>query len=141
MDLLLLQSTRVNMMDANTNEKLGSIRDPFACCDLTFSVRDSADQDVLHAKGGCCQWGLCCPLPCGPCSKVHFPIHDAKGDEAVGGIEKQVPSCLKFCLAPDVDNYKVDFKGMKDPTNKALVMGLAIFMDFRYFNDNRNSDI
>lgn len=129
----------VNITDTITSEKLGSIRDPFACCDLTFSVRDGVGQEVMQARGGCCQWGLCCPLPCGPCSKVDFSILDSK-DQNIGHIEKKVPSCLKFCFASDVDNYKVDFKGVEPPQHKALLTALTIFIDFRYFNDNRNDN-
>lgn len=127
----------VNVTDAKSNDKLGSIRDTFACCDLTFLVRDAADQEVLRARGGCFQWGLCCPLPCGPCSKVDFPIHDMK-ENSVGHITKKVPSCLKFCCASDVDNYKVGFQGVENPRHKALLAALTIFVDFRYFNDNTN---
>merc|ERR1712070_1283544 len=61
----------VDIHEVATGNKVGSIQDPFACCDLTFTLRDPNEEEVLLAKGGCCQWGLCCPLPCGPCSTVH----------------------------------------------------------------------
>lgn len=130
----------VEMVDVTTNEKVGSIQDPFACCDLTFNIRGPSDDTALKANGGCCQWGLCCPLPCGPCSVVNFPITDAKTGSDVGHLEKKVPGCLKFLFSPDTDNYKVDFGGVSNPQYKALLMGLSIFVDFRYFNDNRNDD-
>lgn len=120
--------------------KLGSIRDPFACCDITFSMRDAQDNDTIQARGGCCQWGLCCPLPCGPCSKVQFDLGDAVSGKPVGSMEKQVPSCCKFLFASDVDNYKVDMGMVVDPRQKALLMALAIFVDFRYFSDNKNDN-
>lgn len=129
----------VEVHDAVTGEKVGSLQDPFACCDLTFHVRDSEDKNVLDVNGGCCQWGLCCPLPCGPCSEVAFPIQDTESGNEVGNLQKKVPSCLKFLVASDVDNYKLDFGGVKHPQYKALLIATAIFIDFRYFNDNSSS--
>lgn len=130
----------MEVSDATTGQKLGSIVDHFACCGLTFTVRDAADNDVLKANGGCCQLGLCCPCPCGPCSVVDFPVADVATGQNVGHVQKKVPGCCKFFFAPDVDNYKVDFGGVTHPQYKALLMTLAIFIDFRYFNENRNDD-
>merc|ERR1719323_1797717 len=79
------------MTDATTGVKIGSITDPFACCDLTFDVRGPNDESTLKATGGCCQWGLCCPLPCGPCAEVNFPVSDAKSGREVGRLRKKVP--------------------------------------------------
>lgn len=126
----------LNIEDAQGN-LLAKMKDPFACCDLTFKIMTPDGDDELYIKGGCCQWGLCCPLPCGPCAEVHFEAEDTSG-EHVGGITKKVPSCLKFLAAPDVDNYEVDVGGIEDPAMKLAVMVVAIFMDFRYFNENAN---
>merc|ERR1719221_708323 len=82
--------------DSATGNEIGSIRDPFACCDLTFTLMGPDGQDVLYAKGGCCQWGLCCQLPCGPCAQVSFPVFDAATGEEVAMVQKRVPSCCKF---------------------------------------------
>lgn len=130
----------VEMTDVTTGQKVGSIQDPFACCDLTFKINGQDGDEALEARGGCCQWGLCCPLPCGPCSTVDFPIVDAKTSANVGHLQKKVPGCCKFFLAPDVDNYKVEFGAVQNPHYKALLIGLSIFVDFRYFNDNSNDD-
>jgi len=127
---------RVEIKNASTGRLIGSITDPWACCDLTFTVRDAQDTTVLKAVGDCCQCGLCCPLPCGPCSEVNFPIVEQRGGREVGHIQKQVPSCCTFLFADDVDNYKIDFGGISNPEWKALIMGLSIFMDFRYFSNS-----
>mmetsp|Transcript_47453 Transcript_47453/g.113881 ORF Transcript_47453/g.113881 Transcript_47453/m.113881 type:complete len:250 (+) Transcript_47453:68-817(+) len=130
----------VNVTDVTTGQEIGSIQDPCACCDLTFAVRGPDGEDALKAKGGCCQWGLCCPLPCGPCAEVNFNIEDASSGEEVAHLKKKVPGCCKFLFAPDVDHFDVDLGGVQDPNYKALLMSLAIFMDFRYFNENKNDD-
>ena len=36
-------------------ETLGFIRDTCSCFNLTFTVRDEGNSDILHANGGCCQ--------------------------------------------------------------------------------------
>merc|ERR1712187_132659 len=130
----------VTITDELSGEKLGSIQDPFACFDITFSLKDEDDNEVYKVHGGCCQWGLCCPLPCGPCREVSFDVYDADNDDQkVGHLSKVVPSCCTWCCAADVDDYKVEFEGedgqIEDPKHKALLMALAIFMDFRYFNE------
>eukprot|EP00419_Tripos_fusus_P064123 CAMPEP_0172929970 /NCGR_PEP_ID=MMETSP1075-20121228/218754_1 /TAXON_ID=2916 /ORGANISM="Ceratium fusus, Strain PA161109" /LENGTH=271 /DNA_ID=CAMNT_0013791277 /DNA_START=721 /DNA_END=1536 /DNA_ORIENTATION=- len=130
----------VEIMDVTSNQIFGSISDPFACCNLTFDVKDHTDQEVLAANGGCCQWGLCCPLPCGPCAEVNFDLNDPSG-QGVGKLKKKVPNCFKFFLAPDVDNFNVDFGGVSHPQYKALVMALAIFMDFRYVKDHTENEV
>jgi len=130
----------VVMTDATTGQKIGSIKDPFACCDLNFNLRGPDDESVLKANGGCCQWGLCLPLPCGPCAEVNFPVSDTSSGDEVGHLKKKVPGCCKFFFAPDVDNFEVDFGGVQHPHYKALLIGLAIFMDFRYFSNNINDD-
>ena len=42
-----------------------------------------------------------------------------------------MPSCLTWCFASDVDSYKVEFGGVQSPQYRALLMALAIFIDFR----------
>lgn len=130
---------KLEVVDA-AEQPLGTITDPFACCDLTFKLEQAGGEGkTASAKGGCCQWGLCCPLPCGPCSRVDFALENDAG-ESIGSMTKQVPSCLKYCFAGDVDNYKMDFDNIVDPRWKALLMAFAIFVDFRYFSDNPNDE-
>lgn len=128
----------MDLHDVASGNKIGSLRDPFACCDLTFNMMDPEGKDVLAAKGGCCQWGLCCPLPCGPCASVSFELVDIASGDKVGEITKKVPSCCKFLIDSEVDNYQVDFNAVTNPQWKALVMALTVFIDFRYFSENQD---
>lgn len=128
----------------NAGDKtIGYIQDPWTCIpgNMTFTLKNGGGDPVLKAGGGCCQWGLCCPLPCGPCAEVNFDVTDASSGSEVGHLQKRVPGCCTFCFAPDVDNYKIDFGKVQTPELKALLIGLAIFIDFRYFNDNRNDNV
>eukprot|EP00428_Durinskia_dybowskii_P030516 CAMPEP_0170243710 /NCGR_PEP_ID=MMETSP0116_2-20130129/21631_1 /TAXON_ID=400756 /ORGANISM="Durinskia baltica, Strain CSIRO CS-38" /LENGTH=246 /DNA_ID=CAMNT_0010494565 /DNA_START=85 /DNA_END=825 /DNA_ORIENTATION=- len=131
----------VQILEATSGATMASIIDPWTCCDYTFTVRDASGADIVMANGGCCQWGLCCPLPCGPCSKVTFDLRDADGS-SIGELKKKVPGILKYFLAPDVDNYTVEFAKQENWSSekKMMMIALSIFMDFRLFNDNKNDD-
>jgi len=135
----------VDMFDKQ-GHKIGSIKDPCALCpgNMTFEIRDHNDEALLYAESGLCQWGLCCPMPCGPCKKVEFPVKDTSGNE-VGKMEKHMKGCLKTCLCSicyeDVENYKVYAKNIKDARAKTLLMGLAIFTDFRYFSNTGDDEL
>jgi len=129
-----------DVIDMVANQKLGSFRDPCTCCSLRFQVRDEQDADVLLVDGGCCcsQPGIWCPLPCGPCSEVNFTVEDVTHRNTVAHITKRVPGALQWLFAPDVDNYHVTFDQVQDPRWKAILLAFTVFMDFRYFNTNRN---
>jgi len=141
-----LNRPTVTITDVASGKDIASLKDPCACCDLTFAIMDEDGDQAMTVEGGCCQMGLCMPLPCGPCAEVHFNVKDSEGHE-VGHITKKVPSCLKFLATPDVDNYKVDMQGLNDSYEspkleamKIALMAISIFIDFRYFNDNPNDE-
>lgn len=127
----------LTVTDGNGTE-IGKVVDPFRFCNMTFHVQDPDDNDIVTVDGGCCQWGLCCPMPCGPCAKVNFEIQSNDGAQ-VGEIQKKI-SCWKWLAAPDVDNYKIKFGQVQHPAAKALIIALAIFMDIKYFSDNPRDD-
>lgn len=131
-----------NVVEATTQTKIGSFRDPCTLCSMRFQVRDERDNDVLEVNGGCCccQPGLWCPLPCGPCAEVKFSVEDAQTKATVAHISKKVPGCFAWCCAPDLDNYHVTFDQVQDVNWKALLLAFTIFLDFRYFNVNRNEE-
>lgn len=131
----------IEVINANTGQPIGKIRDPYACCDMTFGLLDADGEEKMTAKGGCCQWGLICPCPCGPCREVNFEVYDMNGSE-VGTMKKVIPDCLKFITADDVDNYEVDFGRIADPQWRAMMIALSLFIDFRYFNtrSDKNDD-
>lgn len=141
-----LNRPKATITEVGSGKEIASMSDPCACCDLTFQIHDEDGDDAMTVNGGCCQMGLFCPLPCGPCAEVNFAVKDQDGNE-VAHIQKKVPSCLKFIAAPDVDNYNLDFDGLssayespKLEAMKLALMAIAIFIDFRYFNDNPNDE-
>lgn len=126
--------------------EIGSIKDPCALIpmNMTFSVRDENREELVSADSGCCQWGMCFPLPCGPCRTVEFSVVDNNGD-SVGHLQKSMKGCFKMmCFSmcfDDLENYKVSFSGVKDTRTRALLMALAIFTDFRYYNNQDDVDV
>jgi len=129
--------------DANSGEELGNITDPCNCIGMDLTAKNADGQKLFSANGGCCQLGVFFPMPCGPCSRVEYELQDSQGNTA-GMLTKKVPGCCKFFFAPDVDNYILDFDSSSevwaDPQNKAMMIAMALFMDFRYFSDNPNDE-
>lgn len=124
--------------EPGNSKKIGSIKDPCHCCNDDFSVRDEKDDAIYEVSSGCCQIGKFCPMPCGPCAIMNFKV--LKDGEQVGNVQKKIPGCCKFFFASDVDNYKIDFTSIESTNHKALLMALAIFIDFRLFSDNSADD-
>lgn len=124
----------IQVTHGRSGQLIGTITDPFACCDMTFSVRDPSDNVVMSATGGCCQLGMICPCPMGPCSEVHFTVNDSKSGDRIGALTKQIPDFMKYIVADDVSNYEVDFGAVAHPEWKAMLVALGLFIDARYFN-------
>lgn len=126
------------MTDADGNS-LGSIRDPWdVCASLGFEIIDADGEKVYDLSSGPCPLGFYFPLPCIPTFRdITFTITSAYGEE-VGVLTKRVPGWFRFLFAPDVDDYRVEWSGVRDPQHRALIMAATMFIDFRYFNDNTN---
>lgn len=116
---------------------IGTIRSNFPFfCGPSFTVLDHEGAEVLTAFAGCCQCGYWCPCPCGPCQTLDFAVTDVESGDSVATLTKRVPGLLKFLYASDVDNYDVEFSAVQSPTNRALLIALTLFIDFRFFNQN-----
>jgi len=125
-----------------SGQQLGQLSDPCKLCNTGLEAQTPDGETIFYANGGCCQLGVCCPLPCGPCSKVEYEIQDTEGIP-IGLLTKKVPGICRFCFAPDVDNYLLFFGESEvwaDPMHKALMISMAILMDFRYFSENPNDE-
>lgn len=133
---------RVHVTQARSRTKIGTLVDPCTCIpcrDIRFHAHDARGDHVMTAAAGCCQWGLCCPCPCGPCSRFSLNVEDADG-RRVGHLHRQIPGPCTWFFVPDVDHYIVEFGDIKNPSHKVLLMSMALFLDFRYFNNNSWDD-
>lgn len=129
----------VVVTDAQTGLKIGTIREPWTCCNLKFEVLNASDQPTLNVEACACQPGLICPCPCNgvPCQLIDFPITDFNSKAQVAKIEKRwrwgdVVQCLG-----EWDDYWVDFNDAKNPDYKVLLLATSIFIQMRFF-DKRN---
>eukprot|EP00386_Alphamonas_edax_P002951 GDKI01009039.1.p2 GENE.GDKI01009039.1~~GDKI01009039.1.p2 ORF type:complete len:286 (+),score=94.73 GDKI01009039.1:80-937(+) len=119
--------------NAAVPHSIGTITNPYTCCDRSFVVKDEQGAGLLEITSDCKQPGVWCPLPCGACKEIKFEVRDAATKERVGSMTHIIPDWFKFALTPDVDNYDVDFGSVSDKRTKALLLSAALFIDFRYF--------
>lgn len=128
--------------DENNDIYIGKIVDPWACCNMTLNIYDEDDVLVYVIDGSCCQCGLFCRLPCGPCEKVEFPIYEpAKGGgerRRVGQIDKVWGGCFKEMLT-DASKYVCRFPVEADGKKRALILCAALFLDYRFFEEKQNN--
>lgn len=122
-----------------SNAKIGSVQDPWSCCDTTFVIYDENDNAILKVHGSCCQCGKFCSCPCGPCKSIKYHITAVKDNQDVGLLERTFRLANLTSLT-DADNYVVHFEKIADPKWKALVMATAIFLDMRYFEESPADD-
>lgn len=60
------------LTEKGLNNIIGSVRDPFDCCDYTFEVYDERDNLDYILQADCCQAYFWCRCPCDACQGVHF---------------------------------------------------------------------
>ena len=117
---------------------LGKVHDPWHCCNLTMEIFDEDNNKNYYISGSCCQCGLYCHWPCGPCERVVFKIFDMDNNE-VGSIEKIWSSCVKE-LFSDADNFIANFPASSTWKQKALLLGATLMIDFRFFEKQKKNN-
>lgn len=129
-----------------TGQQIGYVRSPFTLCSWDVDVAapdgsrtDQGPLDPEAAKGDswpykitatCCQVGIYCRLPCGPCKRVIFEIKDRSG-ATVGEIQHVWAGCCKSLV--DVDNYAIRFPAGATWYQKATLINAVYLVDFLYF--------
>jgi len=127
-----------------TKEKyLGKCYDPWDMCNYTFRVYTDADPTATGSsnidytiKASCCQIYFWCKCPCKACNEVLFMIHDGDAGEVVGELRKKGIDCAtNVLMGDDADNFLVDFPKNSNWRQRAMLMNLAIFIDYTMFED------
>uniref|UniRef100_A0A7S1RHR7 Phospholipid scramblase n=1 Tax=Alexandrium catenella TaxID=2925 RepID=A0A7S1RHR7_ALECA len=137
------QRPEVFVTNAQSGEQIGSVVDPFACCMMTFDIKDSAGIPVMEINHNPCSCALCCwGCPCG-CQEVDFEVKDKTGGHTVGHIKKQFRMeeaiSMMTGVGCDADTYLVDFDQVEVPDWKAIILATALFLDYRFFNTGGQS--
>lgn len=136
---------------------IGEVYQPCRCCELLLEIRKPLDEahppaaavagtpDVWYRlRGSCCQLGLFCQCPCGPCKQVKFYLY--RGDdegltEPVGEITKEWDSCIRQAFT-DADSFSVVFPSDASDMAKALIVMSVISLDMAYFErKNQNQGV
>lgn len=112
--------------------KIGTIEDPFACCEMNQQIRDDRGALLYTTSGSVCQLGLCCPCV----GSVDFQIKQAGA--AVGSISKRPLTCEE-CIGK-TNRFTVDFPAKASPNEKRLIFAAAMLADLEYFEQNKNNN-
>jgi len=63
---------------------------------------------------------------------------DYNSGQKLGHIQKKVETIDKGMVTGSFAEYHVDFGGVQNPNDKALLLAMAFAMDFRLFGNNLN---
>merc|ERR1740123_1887142 len=87
---LCFNRPEVFITNAQTGQAIGSVSDPFACCQMTFDIKDEQGTPVLEINHSVFDCALCCwGCPCG-CQEVTFDVNDKTSGTTVGTITKRL---------------------------------------------------
>ena len=120
----------------STGQAIGKIRHICTICDPTFEVYNVAGNLRFIVTASCCQCALLCPGFLGKTSQGVFDI--LEGDQNVGRITKE-PATMSE-LATDADTYVVNFPASADANDKLLLTGLALMIDYQYFESDADEE-
>ncbi len=121
---------------SSVNKTVGYIKDIFQCCDYKFGIYEGVNVDpTFTVEGSCCQCGIHCHCPCGPCERISFDVIEQNSGNKVGEIVKVWSGCVKEMFS-NADNYAVTFPLTATWTQKSLLLACALFMDYRYFEES-----
>jgi hypothetical protein len=131
---------RVIQIDGEQEQIIGFITYPWTCFDYVYDIREIPEgKPPFSVIGSCCQCGLYCVCPCGPCKEVKFQVFENSNKSIIGNISKVWPGCLK-AMCSDADNYLIDFPIDLNPKLKSLIIATAIFMDYQHFETSPTRD-
>jgi len=102
--------------------KLGQVRDPVACCATNQTASDSAGNPHFYTQKGGCQTGCC---------GIKFPVKNVQTGDKDGLIWKRANGLCDTCY--DVNKFEVTFPSNSDVNAKTLLVGMAMLLDFVYF--------
>lgn len=128
------QEMKVYYMEKDQEKDLGKVRDPWDCMNYNFEVIDDAGNKDYNIIGSCCQIYFWCNCPCKSCNTVKFFIKQS--GTTVGEVTKKGRDCLSNMVkGDDADIFDVDFPKGSNWRQRALLMCLAVFLDYVMFED------
>jgi hypothetical protein len=125
-------SIKVERVDDEKMQTIGYVTNHWAYYDFVYDMRAVEDSTGPYTiEGSCCQCGLCCSCPCGPCKKVDLWLYDSNKTK-VGNISK-VWTGLARTLFSDANSYCVTFAPNMSLDYKIMMVATTILIDFQHF--------
>ena len=115
---------------------VGTVEQPFYCCDPIFTIKDKFGKLKYFIWADCCQCGYCCGNNiCGKLSETWFNIYyDQRKSEVVGKIVKKVAKLSE--MITNADSYLITFPPYATPADKLLLITAALMIDYQYFENS-----
>lgn len=129
-----IAACRPEMRVTNANgDKIGWIRDPFACCAITEEIKDAQGDTLYTFKAGICQPTLLCPC-LQICMDTRFDMVDVKSGSN-DGYYKKLAGGLYQCLCGDLaTKFEMQMPSSANTDDKrALMVMTAMMIDMIYF--------
>ena len=121
------------------NQRVGMIRHACTLCDPEFYIYDETGKLLYILHADCCQCGLVFANNFfGKLSEVVFSIYGPGRDQIIGNILKKPASFSE--MVTDADTYQINFPKNATPKEKLLIIGLALMIDYQYFETNNIND-
>lgn len=126
---------KVYYVERGNNMYLGKVVDPFDCCTHNYEVFDANNQKRFHVAADCCQLGFICNCPCDSCETIEFKLWSGDKQRQENSIVKKGAGCAKNAIST-ADNFAVPFPMGATWQDKALLLALALMIDFLQFEDH-----
>ena len=124
----------MTLTELSSGRVVGSVHDPWSCCNPYYAVKDEAGAIKYRVYGACCQKGFYC------CSDVFFFIYPAEGDmdekNAIGTITKKWTDCVKESYT-NANNFVTVFPNNSSADEKLLLIGVTLLIDYTMFEKEK----
>ena len=121
------------------SQRVGIIKHACTLCDPEFYIYDETGKLLYILHADCCQCGLVFANNFfGKLSEVVFSIYGPGRDQIIGNILKKPANFAE--MVTDADTYQINFPKNATPKEKLLIIGLALMIDYQYFETNNIND-
>ena len=122
----------------STNQPVGKVKYIYTLCDPTFELYSISGGLKYIVTADCCQCALRCSGFLGKTSEGVFNILDAQNNQVVGRITKEPADISE--LVTDADSYVVNFPVNADANDKLILIGMALMIDYQFFETDASSE-
>ena len=128
----------INVVLNSTGQPVGKVKHICTVCDPTFEVYNNTSGLKYIVTANCCQCALRCPGFLAKTARGIFDIIDVGTNQVVGQITKEPADMSE--LVTDADTYVVNFPPTADANDKLLLTGLALLIDYQFFETDADEN-